>query len=387
MVAKQGVGPTFHNDRTMSPREQEVLSAWAETGAAAGDPTKAPPPIEFVDGWNIEPDQVMSIPAYNVPADGVVEYTYYIVKNPFPEDRWVRMMELRPSNRSVVHHLVVYLRPPGSNFLKDYPAGEFFTADRETRNIGSEEQGGAVGFDFRQFLAAYVPGFNVAEQYAGDFGDRAVLVPAGSDLVFELHYTTTGSAGADQPSLGLVFADEPPAERALSQAVANVKFVIPPNAPNYKVEAASTVSRDVILEGLSPHMHYRGKGFEYRAVFPDGRTETLLSVPRYDFNWQFVYRLTEPIPLPRGTRIECTAWFDNSPNNPANPDASEEVRWGDQSWEQMMIGFLDIVVDVDQDPRGILDPIREEPDADAGETSEAGSPATTAADKQPKSGA
>ncbi len=229
--AEQGVGPAFHNDRTMSPREQEVLSTWAETGSAAGDPTKAPPPQAFVDGWNIEPDQVMTVPTYEVPADGVVEYTYYIVKNPFPEDRWVRMMELRPSNRSLVHHLVVSLRPPGSNFLKDYPAGEFFTADRETRNIGSEEQGGSVGFDFRQFMAAYVPGYNVAEQYTGEIRDRAVLIPAGSDLVFELHYTTTGTAGADQPSLGLVFADEPPAVRALSGAVANVKFVIPPKRP------------------------------------------------------------------------------------------------------------------------------------------------------------
>ncbi len=280
---------------------------------------------------------------------------------------------------------MVYLRPPGSNFLKDYPSGEFFTADRETRRIGADEQ---KGFDRRQFLSAYVPGYNVAEQYAGEARDQAVLIPGGSDLIFELHYTATGTAGADQPSFGMVFADERPARRVMTGAVLNLEFVIPPNAPHYQIEAASTATRGVVLEGLSPHMHYPGKAFEYRAVFPDGRTETLLSVPRYDFNWQLVYRLKEPIVLPKGTRIECTAWFDNSPNNPANPDPSEEVRWGDQSWEEMMIGFMDLVADVDQDPRGILDRIVEKPDA--GETSETVSPAITAgdaADKQPKSGA
>jgi len=174
---------------------------------------------------------------------------------------------------------------------------------------------------------------------------QAKLIKAGSDLVLEIHYTTNGTASIDRSKFGLVFAKEPPRERVLTLSATNGKFKIPPRHPNYRVDAAFELHTAVKLSGLHPHMHGRGKDFEYRIVYPAGETETLLRVPRYDWHWQLWYTLASPIVLPKGSKIECTAHFDNSPNNPDNADPAKEVVWGDQSWDEMMVGFFNLVFD------------------------------------------
>ena len=176
------------------------------------------------------------------------------------------------------------------------------------------------------------------------------MYPGGSDLIFELHYTTDGKAVTDRSSVGVRTARKAPARRLIGGAVLNTKFKIPPGAPNHRVDAAITLKQPVTLLDLTPHMHLRGKSFEYRAIYPAGESEILLRVPQYDFNWQITYELEDPIPLPAGTRLECTAYFDNSPNNPYNPDPAKEIAWGDQSWEEMMIGFIGVAIGMDQDP-------------------------------------
>jgi hypothetical protein len=182
---------------------------------------------------------------------------------------------------------------------------------------------------------------------------QAKLIKAGSDIILQMHYTTNGEATRDRTGLGFIFAKEQPVERVVSAFVANKKFVIPAGAPSHRVEARVALDESVTLTSLFPHMHVRGKGFEYRAVYPDGRSEVLLRVPRYDFNWQLFYYLQKPIVLPKGTRLECTAYFDNSAGNAANPDPAAEVRWGDQSWEEMLAGFFDFSVDSRVDPKSL----------------------------------
>lgn len=348
--ADNSVGAKFHNDRALTDAEIETLVSWIDSGIPEGDRNMAPPPREYVDGWQIEPDEVLTIPPVEIPATGTVEYTYYILPYEFTEDRWVKMTEMRPSNREVTHHLIAYLRPPGSSFFRDYPVGEFFVPDREAR--APEE--GESGFRFRRILGGYAPGWNPGEANFPD--DQAVLVEAGSTIVFEVHYNTMGTPTTDRPKLGLVYLDGEPATRRLGSAVLNRDFEIPANAADHRVEAAVGIEHDVKLLSMTPHMHLRGKSFEMRAVFPDGRTEVLLSVPRYDFNWQLTYYLDEPLLLPAGTVLEGIAHFDNSSANPHNPDPSSPVNWGDQSWEEMMIGFFSVEMDPQLDPEEIFGP-------------------------------
>ena len=263
---------------------------------------------------------------------------------------------MRPSNREVTHHLIAYLRPPGSSFFRDYPVGEFFIPESEER--APEE--GESGFRFRQILGGYAPGWNPGE--ANFPADQAMFVEAGSTIVYELHYNTKGTPTTDDPKLGIVYLDGEPGTRRLGSAVINRGFEIPANAANHRVDAAIAVEHEVTLLSLTPHMHLRGKSFEMRAVFPDGRTQVLLSVPKYDFNWQLTYYLEEPLVLPVGTVIEGTAHFDNSAGNPHNPDPSSPVKWGDQSWEEMMIGFFSVEMDPSLDPEAVFGPAPRETD-------------------------
>jgi hypothetical protein len=241
-------------------------------------------------------------------------------------------------NRAVVHHIIAFVRPPGSKWLRDYPVGLPFIPGR-----GSGESGG-------EFLTGYAPG-SPPEVFEPD---EAKLIKAGSDIVFQLHYTANGKPAKDRSRLGLKFSPNRPKRRVLTLAAQNRKFVIPPGEPNHRVDGALTLWADSQLIGLLPHMHLRGKAMEIRAVYPDGALETLLRVPRYDFNWQLGYDLAERKLLPAGTRIEATGWFDNSPNNKSNPDPTAEVRWGDQSWEEMMIGFFWVSIPADMDPGKLL---------------------------------
>lgn len=355
-TAEPGVGRKFHNERRLEQGEIEILKAWAGKGAPEGDPADAPKPLEFVDGWIMgEPDKIWQLPeAYEVPASGTIEYTYYIIPNAFPEDTWVEVSEIRPEARSVVHHIIAYARPPGSTWLDGYEPHEFFVpVDRKKRE---QRPPNVTASQWRQWVAGYAPGLRPEEQKPG----LAKLIPAGSDLIFELHYTADGNAVRDRSSVGIRVAKQPPERRLIWGAAVNTKFKIPPAAANHRVDASVEFTEEATLLSLTPHMHLRGKGFEYRAIYPTGESEVLLRVPKYDFNWQITYELEDPIPLPRGTRIECTAYFDNSPNNPYNPDPKVEVGWGDQSWEEMMIGFFSLAVDVDQNPDKLYRRVKKE---------------------------
>ncbi len=333
----------FSNDRSLSQADVDTLVAWANGGAREGDAKDSPPQRQFVDGWNIgKPDVVFEMPEpFPVPASGTVEYQYLVIPTNFTEDRWIQMAEVRPGNRAVVHHVIAFLRPPGSKWLKDAKPGVPFVPkkeDRKRRRSGGRESNSDAA---PELLVGYAPGLAAQIWSPGE----AKLVKAGSDIVFQLHYTANGKAAGDRTKIGLILAKEPPEQRVLTLAAANDKLTIPPAAENYEVKSEVTLNESVKLVGLMPHMHLRGKDFEYRATYPTGENEVLLRVPRYSFSWQLFYYLAEPKALPRGTKIECTAHFDNSPNNRDNPDPNAEVKWGDQSWEEMMIGWFDVAMD------------------------------------------
>jgi hypothetical protein len=260
----------------------------------------------------------------------------------FTRDTWVRLAEVRAGDRAHAHHILVSVRDPDSEWLADKPVGVPFSLDPHERG------GGAPG----EFLAGYGPGA-VPEQLAPG---QAKLIKAGSDLIFQLHYTTNGKAGCDRSRIGLVLSHEPPRQRVLMLAAANIRFVIPPGDPDYQVEAHVALHAPAVLVSLLPHMHLRGKSFEFRVVFPDGRTETLLRVPHYSYNWQISYYLAKPLRLPPGTTIECTAHFDNSAANPMNPDPTRAVRFGPQSWDEMMIGYFEVATDLQNGMRELLLP-------------------------------
>jgi hypothetical protein len=327
----------FQNDPSLSDDEIHTLESWAESKAPAGNPRDAPPPRKWTNGWNITaPDVVVQMPKpVPIPAEGDVEYTYEIVPTGFREGKWVSMSEIRPTSRENVHHAVVYIRPPDSDWLRHAPVGEPFTAS----NMTDEQERHDTHTTKADILLVYAPGSSPDHWPAG----MAKYIPAGSDLIFQMHYTTHGRATADQTKIGLVFATEPPAERVLTLQLTNSDFVIPPGVDDYRVEVHGSLPNDALLLSFFPHMHLRGKRFEYNLIRPDGSTKTLLRV-NYDFYWQLSYRLAEPLPLPAGTTLEAVAWFDNSKNNPHNPDPTAAVYWGDQTYDEMMVGFFDVAV-------------------------------------------
>src|SRR5579884_3624388 len=328
----------FSNDRSLAQKDIETIVHWVDAGAPEGNPADMPPPASFVEGWAIpKPDLVFELPrAFDVPASGVIEYQHVIVPTGFTEDKWVQIAEARPTNPAVVHHVIAYVREPGSNYFKDQKPGEFFVAPQPKAD--GKVDTSALPSDF---LVGYAPGQPAEILAPGE----AKLIKAGSDLVLEVHYTPNGKATTDRTRIGLIFAKEPPKKRVMTLSATNGTFLIPPGDPNYRVDSSFEVARDVYLASLHPHMHARGKDFEYRVVYPTGETKTLLRVPQYSWVWQLWYTLETPLRLPRGTKIECTAHFDNSANNPWNPDPAKAVRWGEQSFDEMMVGFFDLVFD------------------------------------------
>ena len=305
---------SFRNDRRLSQREIDTISAWVAGGAPEGDAKSLPPAPKFEAGWNIgKPDQVFDIGTdFDVPAEGTVPYKYFRVPTNFTEDKWIQSAEIRPHQRTAVHHIIVFIQEPGSK--------------------GNAALGGEGG----SLLVGYAPG----EQPMHLADGEARLVKAGSTLMFQVHYTPTGKAVKDRSYIGVKFSPEPPKYRALTGRALNFGFRIPAGDPNHEVKSSWTAKEDVELVGLMPHMHLRGKDFKYTVVYPDGREEVILNVPRYNFAWQLNYEMKAPMKLPKGTRIDCVAHFDNSPNNKFNPDATKEVKWGDQTWEEMMIGWF-----------------------------------------------
>ncbi len=325
----------FSNDRSLSAAEIDTLVAWVDSGAPEGNPQDAPAPRKFVEGWTQgKPDLILEVPsAFQVPATGVIPYQWVILPTGLTEDKWVVATEVRPGDRSVIHHVVSSIREPGVEWMRDKEPGEYFMPPG---SLKSEQGSGLIGG-----FATYVPGM-VLRAPDPKF---ATFLKAGSDIVVQLHYTTNGKATSDKTKIGLIFADAPPTKKYVSAGASTTQLAIPAGDSSYKVEASSTLQVDGDLVSLYPHAHLRAKAWEYRAVFPNGETQTLLKVPNYDFNWQLTYFLKDPIHLPKGTRMEVTAWYDNSAANPRNPDPTKQVLWGEQSWEEMMIGNATVVVD------------------------------------------
>jgi len=332
----------FSNDPSLAAEEINTLVAWAAANAPEGNPGDAPPPRDWAEGWNIpQPDLVVRMPKpVAIPATGDVEYTYEIVPTGFTEGNWVQMSEIRPSSRENVHHAVVYIRPPDSPWLRHAPVGVPFTASDMT----SEDDRHDTHTTKADILLVYAPGSSPDNWPDG----MAKFIPAGSDLVFQMHYTTHGRTTSDQTSVGIIFAKQPPAKRVLTLQLTNSDFVIPPGVDNYRVEVHGSLPNDSLLLSFFPHMHLRGKRFEYNILRADGTTEPLLRV-HYDFYWQLSYRLAQPMPIKAGTILQAVAWFDNSRNNPHNPDPDAAVYWGDQTYDEMMVGFFDVAVPADTD--------------------------------------
>ncbi len=335
----------WKNAHVLTDEDKRIIAEWVDSGAQRGDPSDAPEPLEFLTGWNIgEPDLVLELPEpFPVQAEGTIDYQYLVIPTGFTQDRWVAAAEVRPDNRAVVHHVLAFTRPPGSTWLEGAEPGKIFVPERTRRKDRRKPRN-----NYREILTGFAPG-NEADSWIGT--EYGKLLPAGADIVLQLHYTSNGEEGFDRSRIGLRFRDEPPAKRLVTMQATNSKFVIPAGASAHPVQSRWVLNREVELVSVLPHMHLRGKDFQYDLRYPDGRVETLLRVPEYDFDWQFYYHLKEPKVLPAGTAIECRAHFDNSPNNPDNPDPSVEVRWGDQSWEEMMIGFFEVAFDATADVR------------------------------------
>lgn len=351
--AVPGIGH-FSNDPSLTTVQIATLAAWAEAKTPAGDPKDATPRIVWADHWSIaQPDEILQMPqSVQLPASGDVDYTYEIVPTHFKQDRWVQMAQVLPSVPANVHHAVVYVRPPDSNWMRHAPVGVPFTS---ATLQGPEDRRGAHWTD-SDVLLVYAPGSSPDQWPA----NMAKLIPAGSDLVFQMHYTTNGKPGGDQTSVGLVFSKQAPPERVLTLQLTNDHFVIPPGAPDYRVEARGTLPNDAVLLSFFPHMHLRGKRFEYNIIAnhdaghasgaPVLQIETLLRV-NYHFHWQMSYRLAEPRLLKAGTELQAVAWYDNSASNPHNPDPDAAVRWGEQTYDEMMVGFFDVAVPASLDKR------------------------------------
>jgi len=315
----------FANERKLAQDEKKALLAWIEQGMPRGNPADEPAPRAWPEGWSIGTPDLVLQPQYDVqkeaplppegfevPREGVVDYQYFTVETHFPEDRWIQAMEVAPGASDVVHHVLIAIKEK------------------------------AGGIDERSYLAVYVPG-DTPSIYPEGYAKR---LPAGATLIFQLHYTPNGKERRDRSSLALVFAKEPPQFEVVTDAVANDEFEIPPGASAHEVRDARVLTEDTGLISLFPHMHMRGKDFRFVAYYPDGSEQELL-FSHYDFLWQESYILPDPLLLPAGTKLECTAHFDNSKANPNNPDPSQSVRWGDQSFEEMFIGYFDKVVPVE----------------------------------------
>jgi peroxiredoxin len=305
----------FANDRRLSKEEKEMLLAWIDQGCPEGDEKDLPPPKEWHEGWWIgKPDAVITMQEdFTVPADAGkngVPYKYFTVPTNFTEDKWVQAAEARPGNRAVVHHIITTVSSPGDD-----------SASRGSRG---------------NYLVGIAPGEEPLVLPPG----MAKKIPKGASITFQMHYTPNGVEQKDRSSLGLIFSKQPPKQFVRTASIAEGKLAIPPGDGNYKVGSSATYDKETMILSFMPHMHLRGKDFEYRVEYPDGRSEVVLSVPRYDFAWQMRYVLAEPLRLPAGSKVVCTAHFDNSKNNLNNPDPTITVRWGPQTWDEMMIGWM-----------------------------------------------
>lgn len=326
----------FANNPRLSDAEIATIDTWVQAGAQPGSRTDVPA-TNTRHRSKISPEMAITVPKpITIAADAVIDYQYVILPLPFTFDRWIQQVEIRPSDRSVVHHAVLYVRAPGSTWLRQVPKGEPYAP---SKNDPAAVR--AARDTTEDVLAIYTPGTPAITFPEG----MAKKIPAGADLVLQLHYTSKKTPASDQTQIGFVFSEKPPRKQILTLQMGRDDLRIPPGDSNYRASVSGTMPRDALLISLFPHMHLRGSAFEFDIAGPNGAVETLLRVKPYDFYWQLNYVLKTPRLLPKGTILRWTGYFDNSANNPKNPDPTAEVTWGEQSWEEMMIGFFDIAVD------------------------------------------
>lgn len=367
----------FANDRRLTQNEIETINAWVDSGAKEGNPKDLPPVPSFTEGWTIgKPDVVIPMPAtFTLEATGPDEYQYFEVDPGFKQDVYIQSAEARPDNRKIVHHIIAFIRPPAEkagtprqrpNLSKeemeklrakmekespvyrdgflvrtklDAPVCDDGCNDPKGGRLGRADRGSEM--ENGQLLAGYAPGMNQAIWEPG----TVKKIPAGSKILFQMHYSKqAGTVQQDRSSIGLIFAKTPPKNLVHTIGVSNNAFMIPAGADNHKVTACWVTEAETRIIDFMPHMHLRGKAVEYKAVYPDGKTEILLNVPKYDFSWQTAYYLKEPKLLPKGTRVVVTAYFDNSTRNKFNPDPTKVVRYGEPTYDEMMIGWMDYMV-------------------------------------------
>ena len=356
----------FANDRSLSQHDIETIAQWADAGAPEGDPNDAPRPLEWPgDGWQIKPDVIVKGPEFRVPAhtpNDVVEWVTFLVPSGFTRDTWITSLEIKPSVLSVTHHICFsfvahrsdakYYVPNWSESPRDDEGAAVKTND--PRAPRGPVSGGGAGRDVGGGFNCYVPG-RVADDYRS-FG-AGKLIPAGSDISIQVHYTPTGKEVVDRPLIGFTVADAPPAKRWMSYGIVGggPNFAIPANEPSYESPPMDLeFTADVELVEFMPHMHVRGKDMTYHLIYPDGRDEIVLRVPKYDFNWQLLYQPAKPIRVPKGTKMHVEAHYDNSTANRFNPNPNRTVYLGRMTWEEMMAPFFGVLIDANTDPSSVI---------------------------------
>jgi mono/diheme cytochrome c family protein len=363
------------NDRRLTRKEIETIVAWVDQGAREGDPTDLAPQPEFVDGWTIgKPDLVLTMPnEFTLEASGPDEYQTFVIDPKFMEDKYVQMAEARPGNRKIVHHIAAFIQPPQKD-VKSSPNPAKKEGENPRKQMDEETVRYNEGFLRRTKMDAPVyddgcslpnGGQGNRRDGAGDEGDVMYLtgyapgmnqtmlepgvikkIPAGSKITLQLHYSkVAGSVQKDRSSVGLIFAKTPGGKEVMTRSVANGYFLIPPGAGRHRTTACWTSKEDIHIVTLMPHMHFRGVEMDFKAIYPDGRAEVLLNVPNYSFSWQTVYYYKKSIAIPKGTKFVVTAYFDNSTKNKYNPDPTQAVRFGEPTYDDMMIGWIDYTVD------------------------------------------
>ncbi|HZS08285.1 MAG TPA: DUF3471 domain-containing protein [Blastocatellia bacterium] len=355
------------NDRRLTQAEIDAIVAWVDGGAKEGEAKDLPPAPAFAEGWTIgKPDLVLQMPEeFTLEANGPDEYQYFDIPTNFTEDKYVQLAEGRPGNRKIVHHMIAFIVPPGQPNLSKVPKEQRDKMiEMSLKNSPMYRDGFLIrlkpdqpvyddmceappniqrqSVDNDSFLVGYAPGRNVDRWEPG----TAKKVPAGSIIRLQMHYSkVAGSAQKDRSMIGLIFAKEPPKKLIVTRSVQNIYFQIPPNAERHKVTSCWMPKEDLRVSSLAPHMHYRGAAMEYKVIYPDGREQVLLSVPNYSFAWQTNYAFKTPILIPRNSRIVVTAHFDNSGRNKFNPDPTKAVRYGEPTYDEMMMGFMDFVIE------------------------------------------
>jgi hypothetical protein len=352
---------TFMNDRRLSAAEKETIQKWVAAGAPEGNRADLPPAPNYPSGWAIgQPDAVFEMAeAYPVPASGTIDYKHFEVPTNLTEDKWIQAFEFKPDARAVVHHIIVYARPPrrpapaapaaapapgtprpqppftmapGMNTPPEHRTTMAKQATPNDRPVPKEGMGAFVG--------GFAPGQAIRVYQEG----TAMKLPAGSTLIFQVHYTAGGKPVTDRSKIAFVWAKSAPKQELVTVPLINGNFTLPAGSPNTQVDAQMTFNTDTTIWSILPHTHVRGREWKVEVTYPDGRKEVVLAVPKYDFNWQTDYVFKEPLKLPKGTTLKTMAWYDNSSRNKSNPDPSVDVHWGEQTWEEMQFTALTMTI-------------------------------------------